>query len=259
MARRLPENQFRRLHLNQWTTGRDVAFPEGVWACAAADVDAPDGTEVVIAFVAARQRDTVALVGCTLDSPHVFQVRVWEESERVDPSDVADELRAVWARYDVRDLVCSQHDWSWVLLALQEEGLPVTMVPRSPQRLALEWQTFFDAIMERRVTHDPDPVLARHAGNLALISGPSGLRPDLDVQEGQPVAAALGAMIAFDGVVRIGPGAEPMIVLPSAVVGWGDAASLSCRYTRNGRRASMFGPKKKGRPGRSHMPTTARS
>jgi phage terminase large subunit-like protein len=27
MARRLPENQFRRLHLNQWTTGRDVAFP----------------------------------------------------------------------------------------------------------------------------------------------------------------------------------------------------------------------------------------
>jgi phage terminase large subunit-like protein len=221
MARRLPENQFRRLHLNQWTTGRDVAFPEGVWACAAADVDAPDGTEVVIAFVAARQRDTVAIVGCTLDSPHVFQVRVWEESERVDPSDVADELRAVWARYDVRDLVCSQHDWSWVLLALQEEGLPVTMVPRSPQRLALEWRTFFDAIMERRVTHDPDPVLARHAGNLALISGPSGLRPDLDVQEGQPVAAALGAMIAFDGVVRIGPGAEPMIVLPSAVVGVG--------------------------------------
>jgi hypothetical protein len=47
-----------------------------------------------------------------------------------------------------------------------------------------------------------------------LISGPSGLRPDLDVAEGQPVAAALAAMIAFDGVARIGP-AEPSIGLPS--------------------------------------------
>ena len=39
MARRLPENQFRRLHLNQWTTGRDVAFPEGVWAEAKAEME----------------------------------------------------------------------------------------------------------------------------------------------------------------------------------------------------------------------------
>ena len=33
----------------------------------------------------------------------------------------------------------------------------------------------------------------------------SGLRPDLDVARGQPIAAALGAMIAFDGVSRLGP------------------------------------------------------
>jgi hypothetical protein len=39
-------------------------------------------------------------------------------------------------------------------------------------------------------------------GNLGLISGPSGLRPDLDVAEGQPIAAALAAMIALDGAMR---------------------------------------------------------
>jgi hypothetical protein len=50
---------------------------------------------------------------------------------------------------------------------------------------------------------DPDPVLAPYAANLNLISGPSGLLPDLDVAEGGPIAAALGAMIAFDGVVRM--------------------------------------------------------
>jgi hypothetical protein len=88
--------------------------------------------------------------------------------------------------------------------------MPVTKVPRSPQRLALEWSTFYDAIVEQRVTHDPDPVLARHASNLALISGPSGLRPDLDVSEGQPVAAILGAMVAYDTVVRTEPARAPL-------------------------------------------------
>jgi hypothetical protein len=120
----------------------------------------------------------------------------------------------------IRTPPCSatpEHDWSWVLLELSEEGLPVTKVPRSPQRLAAQWQQFFDAIVERRLTHSPDPVLARHASNLALISGPSGLRPDLDVAEGAPIAGALACMVAYDGVARSGPGATPTIVLPTGV------------------------------------------
>jgi phage terminase large subunit-like protein len=170
----------------------------------------------VIAFVAARARDTVAIVGCTVERPHLFPIKVWESSERVDPHDVGDELRSVWSRFSVREFLVSEADWQWVLLQLSEEGLPVTKVPRSPQRLALAWQTFYDAIVERRVTHDPDPVLARHAANLSLISGPSGLRPDLDVAEGSPIAAALGAMLAYDGVARIEP-SEMRIILPSVV------------------------------------------
>jgi hypothetical protein len=75
----------------------------------------------------------------------------------------------------------------------------------------LQWQQFFDAIVERRLTHEDDPVLARHVGNLGLISGPSGLRPDLDVGEGAPIASALAAMIAFDGVTRIEPTSPPRI------------------------------------------------
>jgi hypothetical protein len=65
-------------------------------------------------------------------------------------------------------------------------------------RLALQWQTFCDAITERRLTHDPDPALARHSANLSLISEPSGLPPDLDVPDGLPIAAARGAVIAYD-------------------------------------------------------------
>jgi phage terminase large subunit-like protein len=176
MAHRLPENQFRRLHLNQWTSSRDVAFLAGVWESAAAEREVPDGTAVVVAFVAARQRDTVAIVGCTVDEPHAFPIRIWESNERMDPRDVADELRAIGSRFSVYDLLVSEHDWSWMLLELAEEGLSVTKVPRSPQRLSLQWQQFFDAIIERRLTHNSGHVLARHIGNMGLISGPSGLR-----------------------------------------------------------------------------------
>ncbi|HYZ13763.1 MAG TPA: terminase large subunit [Actinomycetota bacterium] len=213
------ENEFRRFRLGQWTATHSVAFTSGVWDAAKdrSRATIPEGTDVVVAFVAARKRDAVAIVGCTVDDPHIFPIKIWEDSNRVDPNDVAEELRDVWRRYDVRDLVCSQRDWSWVLLSLAEEGLPVAAVPRSPQRLASEWQVFFDAVTEKRVTHDGDPVLARHVGNLSLISGPSGPRPDLDVAEGQPVAAALAAIIAFDTVARFEPAADLRVILPSWV------------------------------------------
>jgi hypothetical protein len=122
MARRLPENQFRRLHLNQWTTGRDVAFPESVWADAESEMEVPDGTEIIASFVAARQHDAVALVGCTLESPHLFPLKIWESSTRVDPHDVADELRSIWGRFSVREFLVSEADWQWVLLQLAEEA-----------------------------------------------------------------------------------------------------------------------------------------
>jgi hypothetical protein len=103
------------------------------------------------------------------------------------------------------------------MLELAEEGLPVTKVPRSPQRLALQWSQFYDAVLERRLSHDGDRVLSRHVSDLSLIAGPSGPRPDMDVAEGQPIAAALAVMIAFDAVARIEPAAKPMVVLPSSV------------------------------------------
>jgi hypothetical protein len=92
----------------------------------------------------------------------------------------------------VHDVLVSEHDESWVMLELAEEGLPVTKVRARPSASPFSGQTFRDAITEHRLRHDPDPALARHAASLCLISGPSGLRPDLDVADGSPIAAALG-------------------------------------------------------------------
>ena len=171
---------------------------------------------MVVAFVAARARDTVALIGCTVDDPHVFPIRIWEETERVDPSDVADEIRAVWSRYNVVEFLCLGGGLD--LGAACNSPTKACRSPRSrrsPQRLACNGRSSSTPILERRLSHDGDRVLSRHVSNLGFISGPAGPRPDLDVGEGQPIAAALGAIVAYDGVTRTEPAAELRIILPT--------------------------------------------
>ncbi len=167
----------------------------------------------MVAFVGARQRDTVAVVGCTTIDPHPFVQRIWESSERVDPVEVAAELRELWARFSVRELLspstigpgCSSSSPTKASRSQRFPGAPSGSVC-SGRRSSTRSPT------ERRLTHAPDPVLARHVSNLGLISGLSGLRPDLDVGEAQPIATALACMIAYDGVTRIEPIEPPMFV-----------------------------------------------
>ena len=56
-------------------------------------------------------------------------------------------------------------------------------------------------------------MMARHVASLSLVSVASGLHPDLDVARGQPIAAALGAMITYDAVTRT----EPAPTLPMLI------------------------------------------
>ena len=117
------EAEFCRFRLGQWTSTRSVAFPAGAWDECANEREVRSGAAVVIAFVAARQRDAVALVGCTMDESHVFPFEIFEPGERVDPVEVATAIRVSFSRYDVRELSCSEADWTWVLLQLAEEDL----------------------------------------------------------------------------------------------------------------------------------------
>ena len=79
------EAEFRRFRLGQWTATRSVALPAGAWDDCAAPRTVPDGEALVVAFVAARKRDAVALVGCTLKEPHVFPIEIFDGPERVEP------------------------------------------------------------------------------------------------------------------------------------------------------------------------------
>ena len=52
--------------------------------------------------------------------------------ERVEPREVAAAITETFGRYDVRELICEPGDWTWVMLAMEFERLPIVKEPRSP-------------------------------------------------------------------------------------------------------------------------------
>jgi phage terminase large subunit-like protein len=221
-----PEHEFRRFRLGQWTTTKDAALPAGAWASLEAPRDVPNGTSVIVGFEASSTREAIALVACTLDG-FLFPIEIEEEAGRVDPANVAEAIRQTCSRYDVREIACHEHAWTWVLLSLEGEYLPVVAIPRSPARSVKAWQLFSDAIMEERITHDGDPRLARHIADLTIRSDRFGSRPDLDRLPGSPISAALAAMWAASRVLekQVEPENVPGFIWP-----WDDDEDDLDRY-----------------------------
>jgi phage terminase large subunit-like protein len=82
---------------------------------------------------------------------------------------------------------------------LENQGLPVVAFPQSPQRMIRACAIFFDAVAEKRLQHDGDPLLARHISNTATKLTPAG--PHIKKENPnspRKIDAAVAAIIAVD-------------------------------------------------------------
>ena len=57
----------------------------------------------------------------------------------------------------------------------QQLGLPVVEFPQTPARMVPATSTFFDAVVNKRLKHNGDPRLARHASNATPYYSRQGL------------------------------------------------------------------------------------
>ncbi len=210
-----PEHEFRRFRLGQWTSTKDAALPAGAWdALTDKNRVVPPGSSIIVGFDGSRVRDCTALCACTITDPHIWPIEIWEptEHERVDPKDVAEAIRQTCHSYDVRELICDESLWSWVLFELAEEGAPVVVMPQTPQRSISAWQRISDAIAERRITHNGDPRVARHFENLVLKSDRFGQRPTRDRTGPRlPIDAAMASIWSYDRAAQQEEPREPMV------------------------------------------------
>ena len=210
---KIPEHEFRRYFLNQFTAAPTTWIPAEMWAAANGAERVAEGTPLVLGFDGSYNRDSTALVGCTLDEPaRLIVLGVWERPEGVKdwtvPRDeVLGAIEDAIGRYEVRVLAADDtfgRIWSMDLETLTAKGIEVIEWPtRSQSRMAPAGAAFYGAVKDLRLRHDGDTILATHIGHCIAKGTRWGPVPTKDTQ-GSPrhIDVAIAAVIAYDMAIR---------------------------------------------------------
>ena len=202
------EAEYRIKRLNQWVNAATAALPSGLFEARQAKpprVVAPD-EPVVVFFDGSFNHDCTALLAATVEAtPHLFVVEVWERPPdepgwRVDIGDVDRVVRETCRDRTVVELPCDPFRWAQLMEQWAAAGLPVLdYATSSPSRMVPAWAKFYDAVIGDGLTHDGDPRLVRHVGNMALKTDRLGPRP-VKEHRGSPRSIDLGicAVGAYD-------------------------------------------------------------
>jgi hypothetical protein len=179
----------RRKYLNQPTVASDSWVSPQEWALLAdPEVKVDPEEPVVMFFDGSKSRDATALVGCTIESGHVFTLGVWEPDPAHDTDDTVSAaevdmtVRKAFADLHVVAFFADVREWEQFALTTwpQDFGdrLKVWAAPsaRPPQPVAWDMRghsyEFAKAteachaeIVERAFSHDGHPATARHVAN----------------------------------------------------------------------------------------------
>jgi len=206
----VPEHEFRRYFLNQWTTAPDRWLPDGSWdALIEPGKKILPGDEVTLGFDGSFSGDSTALVACRLADNHMELVQMWENpgdpEYRIPILEVEEAVKQAAKTYDVRALGCDPYRWQRSMAAWQEEGIQVVewgthradrMVPATAQ--------FYEAVVQKMMSHSGDAKLKEHIGNCVVKIDARGPRITKDHKGSQHhIDAAVAAVIAYDLGIRM--------------------------------------------------------
>lgn len=178
-----PEAEFRTKRCNQWVATQQAWLPTGAWEACAEKRPIPDGARVVLAFDGSFDNDSTALVACDLsETPHLDVAACWERQAsdtnewRVPVFEVEEKIREACRRWQVVEIACDPARWVRSYKVLEDEHLPVKEFPQSAERMVPATQRFYEAVVNRQLTHSGDPRLARHMSNCVLKVSQRGSR-----------------------------------------------------------------------------------
>jgi len=181
-------DESKRKYLNWPTTAEDAWVAPEAWKnCTDLEVEVEEGADIVLFFDGSKSRDATALIGCDVDSGHVFTLGVWEpdpndEADTVDAADVDRVVTKTFERYSVLAFFGDVKEWESFTLTdwpqRYKDDLLIWAVPQGkpPQPIAWDMRShsteFAKAaeaceaeIVQGEFTHDGDPRVARHVGN----------------------------------------------------------------------------------------------
>ena len=150
--------------------------------------------------------------------PYLFSVAAWERPTndlhwRVDAATVEAAVAAAVERYEVVEIACDPHEWRAQLQAWSERGSPVSEWPtNSLPRMVPAWKEFYAAVLEKRITHDGDPAVARHVANAVLKVDKWGAHRPRNTPARRKIDRLIAAIIARDLAVALA--GEPPAAVP---------------------------------------------
>lgn len=177
---RTPEAEYRTKRCNQWVVASESALPHGAWDACPVDTASLSGCVLVVdgswngdctGIIAVTPDLRVQTVGCWEAPPGDLHWRVPIEDVKATVREQTKTLAARWVIFD-------PYRWQATMAELEAEGLPIMEFPAgSVARMVPAWKQFYDAVLDRRLSHDGDPRLARHVENMRLKIDASGARP----------------------------------------------------------------------------------
>lgn len=203
----IPRFEFERYHLCRWTTVGESWLPPGAWDEAEdASIEIEEGADVVLAFDGSYNGDCTALTVVSIaDKPHVELVELWERGAldridwQVDILDVEEKIRETCLRYHVLEIAADPYRWARSLQILADEGLPVVEFPQNASRMTPATTRFYEAVVNKQLTHSGDPRLTRHIGNCTLKVDSRGSRLSKDQRNStRKIDAAVTAVMGLD-------------------------------------------------------------
>jgi phage terminase large subunit-like protein len=211
-VRRTPEAEFRTKRCNQWVSSAIAWLPSGAWELCAGEFEVSPDDEIVLGFDGSFSGDASVIVGAVIpenteDPIRVFMVKAWEKSEdddddwRVDIADVEQTIINFCQEHrNVREIACDPFRWQRSMQILENMGLPIVEWPStSARRMVPACAKFYDAVVEKRIVHDGDALLARHLDNAVTKIDSLGPRIVKEKRDSpRKIDAAVAAVLAFD-------------------------------------------------------------
>lgn len=205
--RTLPEHEFRRFRLGQWTATSSAWLPYGAWDALERCDWAPEGTKLVLGFDGSFSGDSTALIAATISDPiNLFVVGLWENPGRrgwrVPRGEVSAAIRAAFKRWKVAELVADPPYWQRELeeWAVEYGRARVLEYPTNQaQRMGPATTSFYAAVLEGTLRQDGSPAVARHMANAIVKPTAQGdVITKAHKESPAKIDAAIAAIIAHD-------------------------------------------------------------
>jgi phage terminase large subunit-like protein len=206
-VKRTTEAEFRTKRCNQWVSSNIAWLPNGQWEKLESQREITPDTPIVLGFDGSFSGDASVVIGVTVEeNPYVFLIKAWEKQPdddddwRVDSLDVEDTIIQTCKNFNVQEIACDPFRWQRTMQVLEAHGLPIVEWPStSAARMVPACAKFYDAVTSEKLSHDGNPLLARHIDNAVVKTDRLGPRIVKEHRASpRKIDAAVASVIAFD-------------------------------------------------------------